>query len=162
MTTFGKKLGISIIAGALALASGTAHAQTFTYEITWGPVQSIGGMTGPDGPQYGGGMVEGTYTATYDDGTTDTGSVTCVGMDQPDGGIFAIHLTCSITPDEEGASATSVYGCNFLGKPGPETPLGCVGGMEGKTGPFAGRNGALTMEWYSETQSRGTGQWYGS
>lgn len=148
-----------LLAGGLALSATAAHAETFTFENVWEPVENIGGLTGPDGPQYGGGAVEGTYTATYADGTKDKGSVKCVGLGQPPGGIFAIHLACTITP-ASGGKASAAYGCNFLGKPGPDTPLGCIGGLEGKEGPFAGRRGALTMEWYSETQSRGTGQWY--
>ena len=153
-----KKTASMIAVAAMTLAA-PVHAQSFTYDITWEPVESIGGMTGPDGPQYGGGSVEGAYTVTYEDGSEGSGTLKCVGMDQPPG-IFAIHLTCSIT-DASAGTSSSVYGCNFLGEPGPETPLGCVGGIQGKEGPFAGRNGGLTMEWYSDTQSRGTGQWYG-
>jgi len=81
-------------------------------------------------------------------------------MSQPHGSIFDIHLSCTTT--EQAGAAAVVYGCNYIGKPGPETPLGCVGGTEGKTGQYAGRQGALTMEWYSETGARGTGQWYAS
>lgn len=154
-----KKSASIMLAGALALSTTSAHAETFTFDITWKPVENIGGMTGPNGTQYGGGTAEGSYTATYSDGSKDSGSVKCVGMDQPDGGIFAIHLACSVTP-ANGGKATSVYGCNYIGKPGPDTPLGCVGGLEGKEGQFAGRRGALTMEWYSASKSRGTGQWY--
>ena len=144
---------------AAALIGSSAVAQSFTYDIVWEPVESIGGMTGPDGPQYRGGVVSGKYTTTFEDGTVLRGDVRCVGMGQPDGGIFRIHLTCSFSDGE--ASGTSVYGCNFLGEPGPDTPLGCVGGIEGKTGDFAGRRGSLTMEWYTDKNARGTGQWYG-
>lgn len=154
------KLILSAAISAAALLTTSATAQSFTYEVTWQPVESIGGMTGSDGPQYSGGVVDGTYVTSYATGESSTGSVRCVGMDQPDGGIFAIHLACTTT--EESGSGSLVYGCNFLGEPGPETPLGCVGGVEGKSGQFANRRGSLTMEWYSAGQSRGTGQWYGN
>ncbi len=67
-------------------------------------------------------------------------------------------MTCT-TKDNAGTTAL-IYGCNYMGKPGPQTPLGCVGAIQGKDGDDAGRNGSLTMEWYSATASRGTGQWY--
>ena len=81
-------------------------------------------------------------------------------MDQPDGGIFAIHLTC--TTKEEAGTGSLAYGCNFLGERGPETPLGCVGALQGREGEFAGQNGSLTMHWYANDKSTGTGQWYTS
>lgn len=153
-----KKSAIGVAVSAAVLLCGPALAQSFTYEVVWEPVERVGGMDGPNGPQYMGGAISGTYTVAYGNGETATGTVRCVGMDQPDGGIFAIHMTC--TTKEEGGTGSLVYGCNFLGKPGPDTPLGCVGGVQGKEGEFAGRNGGLTMEWYSESNSRGTGQWY--
>jgi hypothetical protein len=155
-----KTTAIFAFAAASVLFSGTAVAQSFTYDVVWEPVESIGGMAGPNGPQYGGGVVNGAYETTFDDGSVQKGTVRCVGMDQPDGGIFALHLACT-TKDVTG-TASLVYGCNYLGKPGPETPLGCIGGIQGKTGDATDRRGGLTMEWYSATNARGTGQWYGS
>lgn len=154
------KLTMMLASAALVFGAATANAQSFTYEVTWIPVESVGGMMGPDGPQGGGGVVEGTYTTDYSDGTTSSGTVKCVGLQQPDGGIFDIHMSCSINDDN--GKSSSVYGCNYLGKPGPDTALGCVGGLQGKDGSVAGRNGSLTMHWYSETKSTGTGQWYAS
>jgi len=148
------------VAAASLLFGGAAIAQNFTYDVVWQPVESIGGMTGPDGQQGGGaGIVNGSYTTTFEDGSVQKGTVRCVGMDQPDNSLFAIHMSCT-TKDTAG-TASLVYGCNYLGKPGPETPLGCVGAIQGKDGDEAGRRGSLTMEWYSATASRGTGQWYG-
>jgi hypothetical protein len=155
-----KKFAVAAFGAALLAMGGGVSAQSFTFEVVWTPVENVGGMTGPEGSQYGGGAVSGTYTTTYADGTKTTGSARCVGMSQPHGSIFAIHMACTTT--EAGGSASVVYGCNYIGEPGPETPLGCVGGIEGKAGEYAARRGALTMEWYSETGSRGTGQWYGS
>jgi hypothetical protein len=154
-----KKIAITTIGAAALAFSGAASAQSFTFDVVWEPVESVGGISGPNNStRYGGGSVIGTYTTTFADGTTSEGSARCVGMRQPHGSIFAIHLACTTTEAE--GSASLIYGCNFLGEPGPETPLGCVGTIEGKDGPFAGRWGALTMEWYSATGSRGTGQWY--
>lgn len=154
-----KNLAIgAVCASALVFASGAA-AQSFTYDVVWEPVQNVGGMTGPDGSQVaGGGTVKGTYVTTFDDGTQVNGTVRCVGMRQPPNSLFPIHLACT-TNDQQGTTSL-IYGCNFLGKPGPETPLGCVGGIEGKDGDDAGMRGALTMHWYSESGARGTGQWY--
>jgi hypothetical protein len=153
-----KKAAFSIIAATALTFGGAAYAQSFTFDVVWKPVESVGGLTGPDGPQYGGGVVSGSYTTTYADGTKTSGTARCVGMGQPHGSIFAIHLSCTTTEGKD--TATEVYGCNYIGKPGPDTPLGCIGGIEGKSGPYAGRRGGLTMEWYSKTGARGTGQWY--
>jgi hypothetical protein len=154
------KTNLIIVAGTLSiLLTGNAMAQSFTYDVVWQPVENIGGMTGPDGMQGAAGVVSGSYTTTYQDGSVQKGNVRCVGMDQPDNGLFDLHMSC--TAKDSSGEASLVYGCNWLGDPGPETPLGCVGGLQGKTGETAGRNGSLTMEWYSTTQSRGTGQWYG-
>lgn len=153
-----KKVVLSILTATALTFGSAAYAQSFTFDVVWKPVEAVGGMTGPDGTQYGAGVVNGNYTTTFADGTKTSGSVRCVGMSQPQGSLFAIHLACTSTEGKD--TATEVYGCNYLGKPGPDTPLGCVGGIEGKTGPYMGRRGALTMEWYSDTGARGTGQWY--
>ncbi len=153
-----KKSVLLIAAGALAFSSA-ASAQNFTYEITWEPVEAIGGLMGPDGREYGGGVVNGTYVTTVEDGTTRTGNVKCVGTGQPDGGIFAIHLACTST-SSEGLKANMAYGCNYIGKPGPETPLGCVAGIQHKQEDGTYANGSATLYWYSEANAKGTGQWY--
>lgn len=151
-----------LAASAISLFfGGSAIAQSFTYDVVWKPVESIGGMTGPDGKRGGGGgIVDGAYTTTYEDGSVQKGTVRCVGMQQPDNGLFDIHMSCT-TKDTTG-NASVIWGCNYLGAPGPETPLGCVGGIQGTSGDAKGRNGVMTMEWYSATASRGTGQWYGA
>lgn len=154
-----KKLGMTIAAAALAMAASSAHAQTFTYEVTWEPVESVGGLMGPDGMQYRGGSVDGTYVTTFADGSTSTGAMNCVGLDQPDGGIFAIHIACTATASD-GGKAMIAFGCNYVGEPGPETPLGCVAGIQGKDDEGNYVNGSATMYWYSDTSATGTGQWY--
>lgn len=156
-----RKFKILISTATALLFGSSAFAQSFTYDVVWEPVDFVGGMTGPDGePTGGAGIVSGTYTTKFDNGTTQKGSVRCIGQDQPDNGLFDLHFSCA-TKDPSG-TASLIYGCNYLGKPGPETPLGCVGGIEGKTGEASKRRGSLTMEWYSDTNARGTGQWYGN
>jgi hypothetical protein len=149
-----------LVASAFSfLFGGAAIAQSFTYEVVWKPLESVGGMTGPNGQRGGaGGVVDGSYTTTYQNGTVQKGTVRCVGMQQPDNGLFDIHMSC--TTKEATGAASVIWGCNYLGDPGPQTPLGCVGGIQGTAGEVKGRNGLMTMEWYSTTASRGTGQWY--
>lgn len=60
---------------------------------------------------------------------------------------------------EGGGTSAIAYGCNYLGEPGPDTGLGCVGGIRGRDGGMAGRYGSVTVHWYSQTQATGTGQW---
>ena len=154
-----KKLAFAALGAAATLWAAPAMAQSFTYEVTWEPVESVGGITTPDGSQgAGGGTVNGTYETTFDDGSVVNGTVRCVGMRQPPSGMFAIHLSCTAKDDQ--GTYSLIYGCNFLGEPGPETPLGCVGGMQAKDGENAGARGNLTMHWYSDEKSVGTGQWY--
>ena len=119
-----KNVASSIIAVTALTFSSAVYAQSFTFDVVWKPVERVGGMTGSDGNLYGGGAVSGTYTTTYADGTKTNGTARCVGMSQPQGSIFAIHLACTTTEGKD--TATEVYGCNYLGKPGPETALGCV------------------------------------
>lgn len=156
-----KKFAYGVAGAALVLGATAANAQKFTFDVVWEPVDSVGGMATPNGPRGGGGVVEGAYTTSYDDGSESSGTVRCVGLQQPDGGIFAIHLSCSIA-DTPGGSSSAVYGCNYLGEPGPGTALGCVGGIQARDGELEGRNGSLTMHWYSPTNATGTGQWYAS
>lgn len=154
------KLALPLAAGIAMLASTPAQAQTFVFDVDWGPVERFPGLEGADGPQYAGGIVSGNYSLTNGDGTTDTGTVKCVGQGQPDGGIFAIHLSCTANSSTSDSMSSLVYGCNFLGEPGPETPISCVGGLEGRSGEAEGWRGAVTMHWYSGDKATGTGQWF--
>lgn len=153
-----KKKIIGAAIAATAMLGTPAMAQSFTYDVTWEPVEPYGGLSTPDGgQQYRGGAVEGTYVSTDSDGATVNGTVKCVGTGQPPG-IFAIHLACTST-DQQGTYSLA-YGCNWLGQPGPETPIGCVGALEATEGQFKGARGGLTMHWYSSEKAVGTGQWY--
>lgn len=154
-----KNLAFAALGVASVAVATPAMAQSFTYDVTWEPVESVGSITGPNGEMNaGGGTVNGTYETTFDDGTVVNGAVRCVGMRQPHGSIFAIHLSCTAKDDQ--GTYSLIYGCNFLGEPGPETPLGCAGGIQAKDGENAGARGGLTMYWYSDEKSSGTGQWY--
>lgn len=155
-----KKLVPPMVLCAAMLAGTTAHAQSFTYETDWQPVESIGGYTTPDGPEYQGGLVEGTYKTTYEDGSVDAGTVKCVGMDQPEGGVFEIHMTCNF--GGESGTGTIVYGCTFQGPRGPGVPLSCIGAFEATSGEQKGRRGNITMDWYTAEKASGTGQWFRS
>lgn len=154
-----KFAGGGMIAAALLCAS-TAHADNFTYEITWGDVTSIGGI-GPDGTWGRGGSVDGTYVTTLEDGSTVNGAMTCVGMDQPpSAGIFAIMMACDAVRDGATEATTIAYGCNYLGEPGPDTALGCVGGIRYQEDMGVLRLGSVTMHWNTANTAHGTGQWY--
>ena len=153
-----KKLAFAALGAASMLFATPAMAQSFTYEVTWEPVTPYGGLSSPDGPQYSGGQVNGTYETTFDDGSVVNGTVRCVGTRQPSGGVFAIHLAC--TAEDEQGTYSLAYGCNWLGEPGPYTALGCVGAMEAKDGEAAGTRGGLTMHWDSDEKSNGTGKGY--
>ncbi len=148
----------TIIGGALAaalLVAAPAQAEMFTYEITWGTPTMYGGI-GPEGGWARGGIVEGTFVSTYPDRTVE-GTVTCVGQNQPpSAGIFYLTLSCDAV-SATGSTAIA-YGCNYLGDPGPDTPMGCVGGIRSRGDEPA--MGSVTMYWHSDTQANGTGQWY--
>ena len=148
-------------AGAMICSAGAVYAQNFTYEIVFEPVDAVGGLDSPNGRQYYGGSVSGTYVTTFADGSEGKGSVKCVGTGQPHGSIFAVHLACTAT-GERGGKTNIAYGCNYLGEPGPETPLGCVGGIQGKDADGNATRGSVTLEWYTDENARGTGQWYGA
>ncbi len=154
-----KFVGGGLIAAAMLCASA-ASAENFTYEITWGDVSMVGGI-GPDGTWGQGGSVEGTYVTTLADGSTVNGDVRCVGMDQPpSAGVFSLTLACDAVREGATEATTIAYGCNYLGEPGPDTALGCVGGIRYQQDMGALRIGSVTMHWNTDTTAHGTGQWY--
>ena len=151
--------GAAVAAAALCCATA-ASAENFTYEITWGDVDQIGGI-GADGSWGRGGSVEGTYVTTLEDGSTVNGNVRCIGMNQaPSATMFAIMMACDAVREGATDTTTIAYGCNYIGDPGPGTPLGCVGGIRIEPDMGAVRRGAVTMHWHSQTAAHGTGQWY--
>lgn len=152
-------VGGGILAAALFCASA-AQAENFTYEVTWGDVNMVGGI-GADGRWGRGGTVSGTYVTTLADGSAINGTISCVGLDQaPSESVFALTLACDATREGTSEATAIAYGCNYLGEPGPDTGLGCVGGIRYAEGDAAPRLGSVTMHWYSSSGARGTGQWY--
>lgn len=140
-------ISMTIVAGALCIAS-TAQAGTGVYKTTGGEATSVGT------PESMGSFQVGTSVVTSDDGKTHSESWTCIGTTQPPNAkIFDMHFVCDIGSDAGTYSVS--YGCQVLSKDGT---LGCVGGMRGKTGMYAGMGGATT---WSGNNGNGTGtmQW---
>lgn len=152
-----RKFVTAALAATGLLASAGVSAQSFTYEVDIAPPTFVGGL-GPDGSYGRGGTTGGPYTTTLANGDTATGTLTCVGMDQPPStSLFAVHLACDAVATDGSTRTSVLYGCNPIGE--DDGPLSCVGGIEGKTGPNAGRRGSVTLHLRGEN-SVGTGQWY--
>ena len=100
--------------------------------------------------------MSGTYSTSFSDGTTATGKVSCVGMDQPANALFKVHLACDAKDDGDAEGMASIiYGCNYLPD---DRGLSCVGGMKAKGGEQDGAIGTVTLH-LKEGTSVGTGQW---
>ncbi len=89
------------------------------------------------------------------DGKKSTDKYTCISMTQPSNDkVFDMHVMCDATgPD---GTYSSVWGCQFTSKDMQST--GCVGGLTGRTGKYAGRGGTITFMGRSGNGS-GTGTW---
>jgi hypothetical protein len=151
-----KTLSTFLIAGALAALLGTAaQAQSFTY-LSQGDAPTIIGGTTPEGIPFGGSYVTGNGTTSWADGTKSKYSYKCVATIQPPrDAIFTSHQACDVTTPEGNFSAS--FGCNPIA--GKADQQGCVGGILGKSGRFAGKRGSVTNHGKG-TVSIGTGQWY--
>lgn len=138
--------------GALAIClaiPGIAHAGTATYTTTGGPEKTVGT------DQYQGSYQDGTSVVTFSDGSKVSEKWTCIGVSQPPNAkVFDFHFACNSSSDA--GSYSMIFGCNNV--PGGNGMQGCVGGLNGKTGRYAGKNGATT---WSGTGGTGTGtmQW---
>jgi hypothetical protein len=140
--------------GAMALGSGTAQAQSFTFESKNDPGTTVG-TTAPDGSPVIGVYGTGTSSITWPDGKKTVDKYACVSMTQPPHDtVFAVHMIC------DGKSANGDYtviaGCQFQNA--QRTELGCSGGMWGKSGMYAGKRGGITWSG-SNNASTGVGQW---
>lgn len=145
---------ISTIGLVLALAAGSAQAQTFTFSSAANTPTTVGTM-GPDGVPIAGSHWTGTTTTTWADGKKTSDTYACISTTQPpNDAIFDMHAICDAT----GAAGdyTSVWGCNFQDK--ERTQIGCVGGLYGKTGMFAKKGGGITYMG-KVAAGTGTGQW---
>lgn len=146
---------LAIVAAALAVP-GTAFAEDFSIEYTWGEVQMTGGI-GPQGTVARAGTLDGTFVVTNADGSTVNGTAHCIGMDD-DGSPFELRMSC----DTATSNSTAAMGllCIWRGPQGPGTPLSCVGFLTGKSGQLQGRGGMVTINWYDSGKAHGAGQWW--
>lgn len=140
---------LTVIAAAAVFAMPTAAlAGTSTYTTTGGPTKLLGTAN------YQGSYQEGTSVVSKSDGTTVNENWTCIGVSQPPNAkIFDSHVVC----EAKGAagSYSMIFGCNNIGENGMQ---GCVGGLNGKTGSYEGKNGATTWSGTNGT-GLGTMQW---
>lgn len=143
----------SIISFTALALSTTAQGAAYTYSTTDNPSPTAVGMQGPNGQMVGATASTGTSTLKWDDGKTTTETYTCIGMTQPQNdSIFATHTMC----DASGPTGTytALFGC----QPAADGGQGCVGGLYGKTGKYAGKRGQIT--WAGKVgKGTGTAQW---
>ena len=147
---------IKLIAALCLLTgtAGTAQAQNFTFEATANPATTVGG---PDraGNLAVGATWTGKSTVTWADGKKSVDNYTCVSTTQPHHGkIFDMHTICDGTGSNGLYSST--WGCNWTSK--DKASMGCVGGLVGRTGMYAGKGGTITFMGRSGTGA-GTGTW---
>jgi hypothetical protein len=144
------------VAAILAVAtSSPAFAQSFTFESSGPPETNVGG-TAPDGSAFGGSWLTGSGNTSWADGAKSKYDYKCVAMTQPPRDtIFHSHMICDVMANDGNFAAT--FGCNPVARDG--STMGCVGGLMGKTGRYAGKRGAVT-NFRNGDKSSGTGQWY--
>ncbi len=146
-----KSIAISIMAAA-SLIAGAAHAGTYTYSTKDKPGMTVG-VTTPDGRVIAGAANTGDMSVTWADGTKTAETYTCIGTSQPPNAkIFDVHTICDASGPN--GTYTATFGCTNLS----DGSQGCVGGLYGKTGKYAGRGGATTWAG-KDGQGAGTGQW---
>lgn len=147
------KLIILCVVGALS--TSVARAESFTYLSQGDAPTLIGGNT-PEGVPYGGTFQTGKGATTWADGSKSNYSYKCVSTIQPPrDAIFMAHMACDVTAPDGTFSVS--FGCNPIA--GKADEQGCVGGLLGKSGRYAGRRGSVTNHGKG-TVSLGTGQWY--
>lgn len=149
------KIGKFIFAASVIALSATGlSAQNFTYNSADTTSTAVGG------PDMRGNPVAGTYTTgtsnvTWADGKKTVDKYTCVGTTQPASDkIFDVHTICDAGNSEGTYSA--VFGCQFTSK--DMKAIGCVGGLTGRTGKYAGMGGTITFSGKGGSGS-GTGTW---
>lgn len=138
---------------ALALATPAAGAEptTFTFKTANSPVMMLGNG------EIVGSTYSGTSTNMWADGKKTQSSYTCVSTgNAPHDHVFQTTTVCDVKAAE--GNYTSVWGCNAME---PEKKMmGCVGGLRGQTGAYAGRSGGATFAG-DAAGGHGTGQWGG-
>ncbi|WP_296677802.1 hypothetical protein [Novosphingobium sp.] len=149
-----KIISLTLTTLSIALAAGSAQAQNFTYESSASSPTMLGGPDARGVPVVGG-YWSGTSNVTWADGSKSTDKYTCVSTSQPTNAkIFDSHVICDGTNSQGTYSA--VFGCQFTSKDMQST--GCVGGLTGRTGKYAGMGGTITFAGRGGTGS-GTGTW---
>jgi hypothetical protein len=149
-----KVIAIICSAALFGFSASAAQAQNFTYESTANAPTVVGG---PDmrGTPVVGASWTGTSTVTWADGKKTTDKYTCISTSQPaNAKIFDAHTIC----DGSNADGTysAVFGCQYSSK--DMQTMGCVGGLTGRTGKYAGRAGGITFGGRGGSGT-GTGSW---
>ena len=148
-----KKLIAASCALALCVPTG-AMAATYTYTTQGGDSVTVGTRAPGDGRIIQGGMQTGTSVSTMADGTRVNESWTCISTTQPPNAkIFDVHSLCDVT--NERGTYTITFGCTITSENGA---MGCLGGLYGKTGAYAGKGGGTTWMGLNGTGT-GTAQW---
>lgn len=141
-------------AALVAFGSTTASAQNFSFDSTANTPTTVGGPDARGNPVVGLSWT-GTSTVTWADGRKSTDKYTCVSTTQPiNAKIFDSHVICDGSNSDGTYSA--VFGCQFISKDMQST--GCVGGLTGRTGKYAGMGGTITFAGRGGSGS-GTGTW---
>jgi hypothetical protein len=149
-----KAFAIICSSAMFAIAASSASAQNFTYESTANAPTVVGGPDMRGNPVVGASWT-GTSMVTWADGKKTTDKYTCISTTQPSNDkIFDSHTIC----DGSNADGTysAVFGCQYLSK--DMQSMGCVGGLTGRTGKYAGRGGAITFSGRGGSGT-GTGSW---
>jgi hypothetical protein len=151
--------GAGVILLAVAVPAAADHHESgdkkFTFESARVTPVTVGGIS-PTGAPYGGNYLTGTSKAKYENGKMTTSKYTCISMTQPpNDSIFKAHMMCDVV--EADGTFTVVMGCQFLKADGSD--MSCLGGMQGKTGVYKGRNGSMTNH-STGSKASGTGQWF--
>ena len=144
--------GTGMLVATLLLGAGIATAQTFSFTTESDEPTMVGAST--DAVSVGGQYWTGSTSTTFADGSTAASTSTCIAMQQPPNGMFAMHGVCDGTG--ETGTYTSYMGCNPLNEDGSE--MGCVGGLIGTSGDVEGRTGSFSMH-IKDGAGTGAGLW---
>ena len=144
----------AIATSLIAFAVTGLSAQNFTYNSADSTSTAVGG---PDmrGNQVAGTYTTGTSNVTWADGSKTVDKYTCIGTTQPSHDkLFDVHTICDAGNSD--GTYTAVFGCQFVSK--DMKAIGCVGGLTGRTGKYAGKGGTITFSGRGGSGA-GTGTW---
>lgn len=146
---------LTIATTTIVLGFGTAHAGHFSFEAKNSDLTVIGG-TGPSGTGYVGTHSSGTVKTIKADGSEVDGTWECVSMASPiNSKIFDTHMACTVKNSD--GNFTLIQGCQMMNEDGSESS--CVGGLQGKTGAYKGKDGNFSQYGKGDKVS-GSGQWF--